>query len=147
MDSHKPKQVAFNKRLVNVPTFEMEYHDFAPLKRTMKAIFVEAWYCYTKKVTDNLITQHQQKYITEKLATAATKEAQMDIDFKTTYYRYHIQDLIKKETLEKTKNILQELYSLKDSINTMKNQQQQHHKSETKKWKNQKTKNMLKEKC
>ena len=101
------------------------------MKRVMGAIFFEAWELYTKKVTDNLITQHQQKYITEKLATAATKEAQMDIDLKTTYYRYHIQDLIKKETLEKTKNILQELYSLKDSINTMKPQKQHQYSSKT----------------
>ena len=41
-DSHQPQQVTFNERLVNIPTFETEYQDFAPLKRAMEASFVEA---------------------------------------------------------------------------------------------------------
>ena len=42
-DSHKPKRVTFNERLVNAPTFQTEYQDFAPLKHAMEAVFVKSW--------------------------------------------------------------------------------------------------------
>ena len=51
----------------------------------------------------------------------------MDIDLETTADRRHIQYLIKKQILEETKNIRQELHFLKDSSNTTKQQYQQHH--------------------
>ena len=41
-DSNQPQRVTFKKRLVNVPTFETEYQYFAPLKRAMESVFVEA---------------------------------------------------------------------------------------------------------
>ena len=73
----------------------------------MEDVFIAAWEIYTKQVTDNLITQRLQKYSTEKLATAATEDAQMEIDLEISAYRLQIQDLIKKQTLEETKNIFQ----------------------------------------
>ena len=46
----------------------------------MEAVFIEACDLYTKQVTYNLITQRLHKYSTEKLATAATEDAQTEID-------------------------------------------------------------------
>ena len=66
-----------------------------------------------------------QKYYTEKLATSATEGTQMDIDPETTTDKRQLQELIKKQTLEETKNLHQELHRLKDPINTMKLKQQQ----------------------
>ena len=56
-------------------------------------------------MTDNLITQRLQKYFTEKLATAATDKSHMDIDLETNADGHQLQDIIKKQTLEETKNI------------------------------------------
>ena len=46
-NSHQPQRLVFDELLVNVPTFETEYQDFAPLKRAMEAVFSEAWEIYT----------------------------------------------------------------------------------------------------
>ena len=115
-DSHQPQLVTFNAHLVNAPTFETEYHDFASLECAMESVFVEAWKLYTKQVTDNLTTQRLQEYSTEKVATATTEDFQMDIDLETTTDRCYLQYLIKKQTLEETKNLRQELHRLKYSI-------------------------------
>ena len=95
-----------NERLENVPTFENEYQDFAPLKRVVEAVFVESWGIYTKQVTDNLITHRLQKYPTEKLATAATEDAHMDIDSETTADRRQLQDFIKNKPWGITKSFV-----------------------------------------
>ena len=108
----------------------MEYQDFAPLKFSMGAVFVEAWDLYTKQVTNNLIMPSLYKYSTEKLATAATENAQMEIDSETTADRRQLQDLF-IFNLEETKNLRQGLHRIKDYINTMKQQQQQQHGGKT----------------
>ena len=77
--SNQPQRVTFNKRLVNVLTFEMEYEAFPPFKRDVESVCVEAWDLYTKQVTDNLIPQCLQKFSTEKLATSATEDTQINI--------------------------------------------------------------------
>ena len=56
-------------------------------------------------MTDNLILQLLQKYSTEKLAKTATEDAHMDIDSDNTADRRQLKDLIKKQTLEDTKDI------------------------------------------
>ena len=53
----------------------------------------------------NLILQLLQKYSTEKLAKTATEDVHMDIDSDKTSDRRQLQDLIKKQTLEDTKDI------------------------------------------
>ena len=60
----------------------------------MEAVFFEAWEIYTKKVTDNLITQRLQKYSTEKLATSSAEDAQMENNSETTDDRRQLQDII-----------------------------------------------------
>ena len=72
----------------------MEHQNFAPLKRSTEAVFVKAWEIYTKKVTDNLITQWLQKYSTEKLDTSSTEDVHMEIDIETTDDRLQLQDII-----------------------------------------------------
>ena len=57
--------------------------------------------------------QRLQKYSTEKLATAATEGAQMEIDSKTTADRCHLQDHIKKQISEITKIFFCNLIALK----------------------------------
>ena len=99
----------------------------------MEAVFVEDWEIYTKQVTDNLITQRLQKNSKDKLATVATQEAHMDIHLESAIDIFPLRYLIKKQTLEETKNIHQELHCLKDSIKTMKQQQKKLNSSNTKK--------------
>ena len=92
--------------MINVPTFENEYQDFAPLKRVVEAVFIEYRGIYTKQVTDNLITHRLQKYSTEKLDTAVNEEAQMDIESETTAYRRQLQDFIKNKPWGITKSFV-----------------------------------------
>ena len=60
----------------------------------MEAVFIEAWDIYAKQATDNMITQLLPKYSTDRLATAATENAQMEIDSETNDDRRQLQNII-----------------------------------------------------
>ena len=73
------------------------------MKCALGAVFFEAWDCYRKQITDNLITKRLHRYSTEKLSTTATEDSNMEIEPETTADRRQIHDLIYKQTLEETK--------------------------------------------
>eukprot|EP00957_Ditylum_brightwellii_P137690 10496866-Ditylum_brightwellii.AAC.1 len=86
----------------------------------MEAVFATSWSQYIEQAKKNETALKLQKLANEHLSTTATEAAQVEIKNKISVDQTHLNELIKKQAQLETKQLKQEMQSLRDTISSLK---------------------------
>eukprot|EP00957_Ditylum_brightwellii_P112641 8586456-Ditylum_brightwellii.AAC.1 len=104
----------------SITKFDDIFKDLAPFCWAMETVFLTSWSQYIEQAKKNKMLLKLQKLANEHLSTTATEVAQMGIKNKISVDWTHLNKLIKKDAQSETKQLKQEMQSLRDIISSLK---------------------------